>query len=157
MCPVVVVRFVGPLHTERILVPLSCPEDYLTVRPMVSALAEIEEHEITFQRLMPAECGPMELQEAEAEISGWPEADHMPGNCSCSAQAVESRVHAILEAAEDHDIIVMASSGRRGIQRAFFGSLAEDVALQTPVPMLMVAGGMESRSLEEAAAEMRDV
>ncbi len=157
MCPVVVVRFAGPLHTERILVPLSCPEDYVTVRPMVAALGAVEEHQITFLRLMPAECRPPELREAEEETEPWPQCDEMPGTCSCSAVAAESRVHVILDAAEDHDIIVMASSGRRGLRRAFFGSLAEDVALETTKPMLMVAGGMESRSLEEATAELRDV
>lgn len=157
MCPVVVVRFVGALHTERILVPLSCPEDYLTVRPMVAALGAIEEHQITFLRLMPAECHPAELRDAEDEVGHWPDADRMPGTCSCTAVAAESRVHVILDAAEDHDIVVMASSGRRGLQRAFFGSLAEDVALQTSKPMLMVSGGMESRSIEEATASLRDV
>ncbi|MBD3293121.1 MAG: hypothetical protein GF393_09365 [Armatimonadia bacterium] len=157
ICPVVVVRLIGALHTERILVPISCPEDYLTVRPIVRALGAIEEHEITFLRLMPAECRPHELQEAEEEVARWPDCDEIPGACSCSAVAAESRVHVILDAVEDHDVIVMASSGRRGLQRAFFGSLAEDVALQTPKPMLMVSGGMESRSLEEATAAMRDV
>ncbi len=45
--------------------------------------------------------------------------------------------------------------------RAFFGSLAEDVALQTTKTMLMVAGGgracADSRSIEEATSAMRDV
>jgi len=157
ICPVVVVRFVGPLHTERILVPLSCPEDYLTVRPMVAALGQVEEHHITLLRLMPAECPLPELRETEAEIEHWPECDQLPGTFACKAVAAESRVHVIIEAAEEHDIIVMASSGRRGLPRAFFGSLAEDVALQTPKPMLMVAGGMESRPIEEATAALRDV
>lgn len=157
LCPVVVVRFIGPLHTERILVPLSCPEDYLTVRPMVAALGAIQEHHITFLRLMPAECRAPELRQAECEIQEWPDCDRMPGECACVAVAAESRVHAILDAAEDHDVIVMAASGTRGLRRAFFGSLAEDVALQTPKPMLMVAGGVESRSIEEATSAMRDV
>ncbi len=155
LCPVVVVRLIGALHTERILVPLTCPEDYLTVRPMVAALGAVEEHHVTFLRLMPAECRAPELRAAEEEIAAWPDCDNMPGHCVCRAVAADSRVHAILDAAEEHDIIVMTASSSRGLSRAFFGSLAEDVALQTPKPMLMVAGGMESRSLAEATT--RDV
>ena len=157
LCPVVVVRFIGALHTERILVPLSCPEDYLTVRPMVAALGAIEEHQITFLRLMPAECRLPELRAAEEEVAAWPDCDNMPGHCICSAVAADSRVHAIIDAAAEHDIVVMAANSTRGLSRAFFGSLAEDVALATPKPMLMVAGGMESRSLVEATVDTRDV
>jgi len=157
LCPVVVVRFCGPLHTERILVPLSCMDDYLTVQPVVEALGAIEQHQITLQLLMPTECHPPELRKAEEELNGWPQVSAMPGDVHCRAVAAESRVHDILDATEEHDIIVMASSGTRGLRRAFFGSLAEDVALQTTKTMLMVAGGVESRSIEEATSAMRDV
>ncbi|MGC9320043.1 MAG: universal stress protein, partial [Armatimonadota bacterium] len=136
--------------------PVTCPEDYLTVRPIVAALGAVEEHDITFLRLMPAECRPPELREAEGEIMQWPECDAMPGACRCQAVAAESRVHEIIEAAHRHDIIVMASSGRRGLRRAFFGSLAEDVAQRTPRTMLLVSGGLESRSLEEMTMASRN-
>ncbi len=157
LCPVVVVKFVGPLHTERILVPLSGPEDYLTVRPVVAALGAIEEHQITFLRLMPAECRPAELQDAEREVQDYAHCDAMPGQCHCRAVAADSRVYEVLEAARYHDIIVMAASNRRGLRRAFFGSLAADVALRSPRSMLLVAGGLESRSIEEMGAAVRDV
>lgn len=157
LCPVVVAKFIGPLHTERILVPLSSPEDYLVVRPVVTALGAVEEHQITFLRLMPAEIGVQELREAEQEVQQWQECDRMPGHCQSKAVAAESRVHEILETSRHHDIIVMASSNRRGLRRAFFGSLAEDVALRAQRSMLLVAGGMESRSLEEMELTVRDI
>ncbi len=157
LCPVIAVKFIGPLHTERILVPLSTPEDYLTVRPVVAALGAVEEHQITFLRLMPAECGLEELQDAEREVREWPECDNMPGECRCRAVAADSRVHEVLEAARHHDIVVMATSSRRGLRRAFFGSLAEDVAQRSPRSMLLVAGGLESRSFEEMTLASRDV
>lgn len=157
LCPVVVVRLAEPLHTERILVPISSPEDYSTVQPIIGALGAVQEHEVTFLRLMPAECRLPELREAEAEIEAWPQCDDMSGTCCCEAVAAESRVHAVLDAVEDYDIIVMAASDRRGLRRAFFGSLAEDVALAAPKPVLLVSGGLESRSVEEMAADLRDV
>ena len=157
LCPVVVVKFAGPLHTERILVPLSGPEDYLTLRPVVAALGAVEEHQITFLRLMPAECRLTELQDAELEVQDYAHCDAMPGHCRCRAVAADSRVHEVLEAARYHDIIVMASSNQRGLRRAFFGSLAEDVALRSPRSMLLVAGGLESRSIEEMGSAVRDV
>lgn len=156
-CPVVVVKFVGALHTERILVPITTPEDYLTVRPVVVALAAIEQHQITLLRLMPAEAPPSELAEAERECAAWAASDRVPGECGVHAIAADSRVHEILQAAREHDIIVMAARTRRGLRRAFFGSLAEDVARRAPCSMLLVAGGLETRSLEEVELDSRSV
>ncbi len=147
--PVIVVKFTGVLHTERILVPITTPEDYLTVHPVVAALASIEQHHITLLRLMPAEAPPSELERAEQECASWVASDRIPGQYRVRAVATASRVHEILEAARDHDIIVMAARTRRGLRRAFFGSLAEDVAQRAPCSMLLVAGGVETRSLEE--------
>jgi nucleotide-binding universal stress UspA family protein len=48
---------------------------------------------------------------------------------------------AILEAARDHDLIVMGTHGRRGPARWWAGSVAERVAREARVPVLVVRAG----------------
>lgn len=143
-CPVVVATLSGPLHTERILVPITMQSEYEIVNPIVRALASVGDHSVTFLRLMPAESVPSELQEGEHEITCWPGHEDLPGDILCKATAAEARVHDIVEEAENHDIIVMASSGHSGLRRVLFGSLADDVAAVTTKSMLVVAGAMEA-------------
>jgi nucleotide-binding universal stress UspA family protein len=49
----------------------------------------------------------------------------------------------ILEAAlaEDADLIAMTTHGRSGLQRLFYGSVAEEVLRGAKVPILLVRGG----------------
>jgi len=143
LCPVVVVRFAGPLHTERILVPITSEEDFLTVRPMVCALAMVMDHSITVLWLMPADASASERAAGE-DIVTQSMAQGLPGQVTVRAVATDSRVHEILAAAQEHDIVVMATGTQHGLRKMFFGSLAEDVALRLDKPMLMVRGGMES-------------
>lgn len=148
LCPVVVVRFAGALHTERILVPITSDADFMVVRPMVCALAMVMDHSITILWLMAPDASEAEMREKEdAVLSSM--ARGLPGQVSVRAVVAESRVHEVLQAAEEHDIVVMATGTRRGLRRVFFGSLAEDVALRLNKPMLVVRGGLESRGLDE--------
>jgi nucleotide-binding universal stress UspA family protein len=50
---------------------------------------------------------------------------------------------AILEAARvrEPDLIVMATSGRSGVRRVVFGSVAEAVVRGTPTPVFLVRAG----------------
>lgn len=63
------------------------------------------------------------------------------------AKGVDARVElvergtsarSILEAAEDADLIVIGTHGRRGFDRLVFGSVAESVLRRSPVPCLAV-------------------
>jgi len=46
----------------------------------------------------------------------------------------------ILEAAADHDLIVIGTLGRSGLSKLFMGSVAEHVTRYAPVPVLVVRG-----------------
>ncbi len=144
LCPVVVVKLAGALHTERILVPVSTPEEFAIVRPVLCALAGIEEHQITLLRLMPPEVSVSEMEESLEDLSGWYMCEGVPGKVTYRPIAAESRMHEIIQAAGGHDIVLMPATSRTGLRRAFFGSLAEDVAQRCRKPMLLVRGGIES-------------
>ncbi|MFW6157083.1 MAG: universal stress protein, partial [Armatimonadota bacterium] len=79
---------------------------------------------------------------AEEEMTCWQEQEPAECDVVCRAVAAEARVQQIADEAQHHDIIVMASSGRSGLRRVLFGSLADDVAEVTPTSMLVVAGAM---------------
>jgi hypothetical protein len=137
---VIVVTLVGALHTERIPVPVNGPEALAPVYPLVCALDMVEDHQITLLRLLPPETQQSDLVECEQDLGTWPLCQRISGQVTYRAVAAESRLHQIVEAAEDHDITVMATSPQRELRRGFFGSLAEDVAQRSSHPILLVCG-----------------
>jgi Kef-type K+ transport system membrane component KefB/nucleotide-binding universal stress UspA family protein len=138
--PVVVVRFSGPLHTERILVPVGEPEELGLVQPLVQALSTVWEHEITVLQLLSPGAGEDEVRQAEEALQSWVQEQGVNEPVTCRAQPADSRLEAILEAAGEHDVIAMALDRSRGLRRAFFGSLAEEVAMNCRRPILLVGG-----------------
>ncbi len=150
LCPVVALRLAGELHTERILVPIADADDFTVVYPMIRALATVMEHRITVLRLMPPDTLESQLDLSEDDLIGWERCQDLPCEAHYTAVATESRVHHILQAAQDHDIVVMATGTRAGLRRLFFGSLAEDVAIRINRPMIIMHGGMESETLRES-------
>lgn len=78
----------------------------------------------------------LETIKAELEESGVPvDARHIQ-----SLQPYADIPAAILQAADEWaaDIIVVGSHGRSGFKRALLGSVAESLARQSPVPVLLV-------------------
>jgi len=140
-CLVVAVKFAGPLAGGRLLIPVTQVQDMDVVRPVLRALGAVAEHTITLLRLMPPECGTDELRQAEEEVQSWCISRPMAGELSIQAVAAESRVHRILEAADDHHVLIMATHPEGGLRQAFFGSLAREVAQQINRTTLLVHRG----------------
>ncbi len=138
--PVVVVRFSGPLHTERILVPVGELEELAFVQPLVQALSTVSEHEITVVQLLATTAGDEEVRRAEEALRQWTTEHGVNEPVVCRAQPTDSRLEAILEAARDHDVIVMGLDRSTRLRRVLFGSLAEEVAVNCRRPILLVGG-----------------
>lgn len=138
LCPVILVRFAGPLHTERILVPLTSIEGMEPIEPVVAALASVEHHELTLLCMLPPEAGRRDEQQARERMQHWIAKVGVPADVRCILARTEARLPAVLEAARDHDIVVMASGTSRGVRRLFFGSLAEDIAVRCHRTMITV-------------------
>jgi nucleotide-binding universal stress UspA family protein len=49
-------------------------------------------------------------------------------------------VHAILEAAKNHDLVIMATHNRKGFERALHGSVTDKVVHNCSTPVLVVWG-----------------
>ena len=139
--PVVVVRLAGPLHTERILVPIGEREELVPTQPLIHALSAVAAHEVTILHLLPSVTGPQEVERDRQRMSAWVEAQGIKDPVHCEAVPTDSRLETILNAAGRHDIIIMTLDCGRSLRRAFFGSLAEEVADHCSKPMLLVGGG----------------
>jgi hypothetical protein len=118
-------------------------EDLDWVRPVVRALGVVSDHRIKLLRLMPPECSSQELDRAENEVHGWSVGRPIAGDLEVQAAAAVSRVHRVLEAAEEHDVLTMAMHPERGLHHALFGSLAREVADRVDRTTLLVYPGAE--------------
>ncbi|MFP3982127.1 MAG: cation:proton antiporter [Desulfurivibrionaceae bacterium] len=136
-CPVVVVRFAGVLHTERIIVPLTGIEELENLQDVISSLAAIGRHKITFFYLMPPETPENEQEEAKKQLLTWAE-EELSTAVQAKIAATEARLASIAEEAEYYDLVVMDATPVHGLKRIFFGSLAENVAQQCDKNILMV-------------------
>jgi nucleotide-binding universal stress UspA family protein len=145
-CQVIVVRFAGVLHTERILVPLIYPDDLNTLAEVIRALSCVGEHTITLLTTVESDAFEEDLEDAEEKLRQWVESEDLSPSVRYRAVATESRLEAIIEEAFTHDLIVMTATQTRGLRRLFFGSIAEEVARHCQKPMLIVYGGNDLSS-----------
>jgi nucleotide-binding universal stress UspA family protein len=137
-CPVIVVRFSGILHTERILVPLASSRELEIVRSTLCALANVGRHRITLLRLMSSDVREKELAKARNGLVKWTARHGLTSFARCRAIATEARLETIVQEGFNYDLLLLAAPRRKGLKRLFFGSLAEDVAKECHLPMILV-------------------
>jgi Kef-type K+ transport system membrane component KefB/nucleotide-binding universal stress UspA family protein len=136
-CPIIIVRFTGILHTERILVPIVQAADLETVGDSVCALSHVGKHTITLLRLLAADVPVTEAADYEKKLYNWAAGRNLPF-VKCLVIRSEARLDTIIKEAQVHDLLVMAVSEGHGIKKMLLGSLADDVADSCRRPMLMV-------------------
>ena len=136
-CPLIIVRFTGILHTERILVPIVQSADLETVGDTLCALAHVGKHSITLLRLLPADAPDQEAEDHEKKLYAWAAAQKLPF-VNCMVSKTEARQETIIKEALVHDLLIMGVSEGYGIKKMLLGSLADDVAENSQRPMLMV-------------------
>ena len=136
-CPIIIVRFAGILHTERILVPIVHSADLETVGDTLCALAHVGKHSITLLRLLSADVQEQVITDYEKKLYNWAAAKNLPF-VKCIVTRAEARLETIIKEAQSHDLLIMAVSEGFGIKKMLLGSLADDVADNCQRPMLMV-------------------
>ncbi len=140
VCPVIVVRFFGVLHTERILVPLVSLDQLDEVSSVVKALSKVGEHSITLLHLLPYDQPIQDMEKKEKELEAWLTMHQIKTRhgFKCKVVNSESRMETIHKEAESHDLVVMGAPRRSSFQRMIFGSLADAVCQNCQKPMLIV-------------------
>ena len=140
VCPVIVVRFYGVLHTERILVPLVSLDQLDEVSSVVKALSKVGEHAITLLHLLPYDQPVQDVEKKEKELEAWLSQHEIKTKqgFKCKVVNTESRLETIYQEADSHDLVVMGAPRRSSFHRMIFGSLADAVSQNCRKPMLIV-------------------
>ena len=138
LCPVIAVRFVGSFTCARILVPFLFFQELDELLPVCEAFAEAAQPRISFLHLLHADCSRQEVEAAEAQITAWLETNLVDIETDVRVEAADSRLEAILDATQYHDLVLMTAARRQKIQRFFFGSLANSVVHNCNKPILVI-------------------
>jgi Kef-type K+ transport system membrane component KefB/nucleotide-binding universal stress UspA family protein len=138
ICPVVVVRLFGVLHTERILVPMVDTGELKSLEPIISALSKIGEHRLTLLALLHAGATQAEINQKEEELARWAYEHKIFIAVDIEVISTEARQQTIIAESEKHDLLVLGASKKSAIKKLFFGSLAETVAQECKKPLLIV-------------------
>lgn len=85
-----------------------------------------------------AELEEKQIEAAKREIDAWASALRTPQERLRSQVLVGDAVSAIIEASEEHDLVVMATHGRTGLTRFMLGSVAERIARAATCSVLIV-------------------
>lgn len=145
-CPVVVVRFAGILHTEKILVPIVNSDDLTVLADFIRALSVVGRHQITLLRILRSDERKSEIESSRQVLMAWAREVGLASLITIEVIKTEARLETIVEAASHNDLLVMAASWYQGFEKLVFGSLAESVAQECGKPMLIV---YEPKSREE--------
>jgi nucleotide-binding universal stress UspA family protein len=136
----------GGTTVKRILVPLDGSRLAEAILPMARALARDYDADLLLVRAL------RPLGSAEAEVEAQEDAEGylraVAGRLHARGLSVTWKVwydepaRAIADAARYNDVglIVMSTHGRGGVNRLLFGSVAETLVRQAPVPVLLVRG-----------------
>jgi len=136
---IVVIRFSGTLHTEKILVPVTSMAELENLKEVLGGLAAVGDHRITILRLLRSDASDHIIKRIEDKIAQWTRTADLGSPIECRALATDARVEAISEMASGQDFMVM-NAGFTGLKRYIFGSLASDVARRCHKPMMLVYG-----------------
>ena len=142
-CPVLVVRD-GPLkRIRRVLLPVDWDEgSKAAVRYVVARAGKDVElqaiHAIAFPRLIEAEFADSLSDDAPSSRKLRRFLDRLGAKDIPSKVVLGEPAEAILDAADDVDLIVIATRGRKGAARALLGSVAEKVVRRAEGPVLVV-------------------
>jgi nucleotide-binding universal stress UspA family protein len=140
LAPVVIVRSLGAAATvRRALVLLDGSALAETALRVVEAFAGQPLHSV---RLLRAVSSQKELEAASVYLAGVAARLSAIGLFVDPEVAIEGPGEAIERAAEDMDLVIMATHGRGGLDRLRHGSVAERALQTVSVPLLLVRAGV---------------
>lgn len=137
-CPLVVVKFCGEMHTERILVPITRIEDLENVGTIVRGMSRVGEHRITILFLLPGDETDEAVKFHKEQLSQWANKSEIKTKIAFLVKRTEARQETILKESEKNDLVVMGTSKKNVLRKFLFGSLAETVVQRIQKPVLIV-------------------
>jgi len=142
-CPVVIAKFGRSLSTRNILVPVRSLNEISVLTSVFSAMAAAPGKKLTLFYMAPGDTAPHELEKIRHQVTRKFSHEKYGREVFIDVTATDSRLHSVIDAARDHDLIIMSVRGGGRLRRVFFGSLAEDVAQRVDETILLVRAGTE--------------
>ena len=144
-CPVLVVRKRPLGEVRRVLLPVDMDEGSRTsVRYALRKLGKDVEldavHVVTFPRMIDAQLADALPDDAESARRLRVFLDDIGAKRVSSRVILGEPAEAIIEAAREADLVVIATRGRKGLARALLGSVAEKVVRFSEGPVLVLPG-----------------
>ena len=137
-CPVIVAHLEDLSRIGRILVPVTSEVELHIVGSLTRAITVLGPHTITLMWLLPAGISGKEAELHREILEAWAVRNALAPLADLNVIETEARLETILSAAEDHDLIIMATRSGTGLSRLIWGSLAEAVGRQAEKPILIV-------------------
>lgn len=149
-CPLVAVRFVGPLNCSRILVPFLNLHELDELLPVLETMAITAMPKVTFLQLLHLDSRKEEVLVHEHQLQEWLADNFNDIDSRFVVEAVESRLDRTLQEARYHSLIIMAAAHRYGMPRMFFGSLSNSVVqnCQRSIMVVYTPGRQNDFSLQ---------
>ena len=143
--PVLIVRDEPLKAIRRVLLPVDMDEGSgASVRYALEQFGEKVEldgiHVVGFARMVEAEHGDTLPPDSESARRLRAFLDELGAERVSSRVVLGEPAGAILDAARDADLVVIATNGRKGLARALLGSVAEEVMRDCEKPVLVVPG-----------------
>ncbi|MEZ4451987.1 MAG: universal stress protein [Nannocystaceae bacterium] len=140
------------MRFSRVLCPVDFSDRSRAALAVADSIAERDEATLTLFYAHPLLPGPIvgfdftpdaeieerQIESAKREIDAWASALRTPQERVRSQVLVGDPVAAIIEASEEHDLVVMATHGRTGVSRFMLGSVAERIARAATCSVLIV-------------------
>lgn len=137
-CPVVVVRFIGTFSCDRILVPFLDSKELDSLLPIIGAMAGTYKSSLTLMQLCETNCTRVELRNTEDTLNQWIK-NNLPATKTVPlAVAAGSRLEAVLQQAQHHDLLIIKAGSKRGLRQLFSGSLANAIVINCKNPVFAV-------------------
>ena len=161
-CPVLVVRN-GPLkRTRKVLLPVDWDEgSKAAVRYAVARAGKdvklLAIHAIGFPRLIETEFADELSADAPSSRKLRKFLDGLGAKGVPAKVVLGEPAEAILDAAHDFDLVVIATRGRKGAARAVLGSVAEKVVRRNEGPVLVVPPTRPSKSAGPSRRRARNI
>lgn len=148
-CPVILVRFIGELHTERILVPVTSIDELTAMYDIIAALDLVGEHQLSLLYLLSSTAEKREIRQRQHQLTAWLERQPQKLRAAIAAVRADSRPDTIVEAADQADVVVMAAAPTSGVERLLFGSLIDAVAAKVRKTLIVVHNTSKDRGIAE--------
>lgn len=148
-CNVLVVQHTAEMALRQILVPIALPSQLQFALEAAELMANGAGTQINVLHVFPANTAPAEqerfMRQLQRSVDRYRQKHpHVNGNIGLKKITASDPVQAIIEAAREHECVVMGATRDNWLKRRFFGSKPLYIAQQAGCPVVLVRPRVDS-------------